>query len=94
MLHADRPPSASATFPCPRCGAALRLAPADGDAPPPPPHELLTTREAAQLLGVSVMTVYRLYYRKLLKKTKVGGGTRWRRSVLERFLDRFTRKSK
>jgi excisionase family DNA binding protein len=65
-------------FTCPRCRS----------------RELLTTPEAAEVLGVSEMTFYRLRYRRLLKKTKVGRGTRWRRSELIAHMDRFTRKSR
>ena len=49
--------------------------------------DLLTVKEAAHYLGgVSVSTVHRLVGRGQLRKVKIGGSTRFRRSELDRYL--------
>jgi excisionase family DNA binding protein len=62
-----------------------------GEARPSASGELLTTDEASDYLGVSHMTVYRMYYRRQLHKTKVGRLTRWHRRELDRFIMRNTK---
>lgn len=56
------------------------------------PNDLLTPREVAEALGVSVRTlaVWRCERRYDLRYVKVGACVRYRRSDLERFLEQRT----
>lgn len=49
--------------------------------------EYLTVKQAAEIMNISVMSVYRLHYDGVLKFTKVGrGATRVSRAALEQYL--------
>ena len=53
--------------------------------------QLLTTRQAAQRLGISLASFYRMrstLIAKGLKHTKVGNGTRYLESSLDKLIDR------
>ena len=51
-------------------------------------EKLLSTREVAELLGVSVDTVHRLAHKRDgLKGYKIGGSTRFRPSDVEAYVD-------
>ena len=53
--------------------------------------QLLTTRQTAQQLGISMATFYRIRSRLLakgLKYTKVGNGTKYLESSLDKLIDR------
>ena len=52
-----------------------------------PPKEFLTAREVARYLRVNQYTVYRLVTQKKLPAFKVGSQWRFRRSVLDRWLE-------
>lgn len=54
-------------------------------------NQLLTTKEVAKFLRVSETTIYRLVKRGELPAIKRGKGyTRFRKSQIEAFLDRYT----
>ncbi len=53
-----------------------------------PPIPLLTVPEAAAVLRIHPNTVWKLFRRRLLKRTKVGRSSRVRQSELERFIER------
>jgi excisionase family DNA binding protein len=57
----------------------------------PPSSDLLTSVEAAAYLRCHRITLYKLWHRRQLQMVKVGGSTRWRRSMLDRFIDKNTR---
>lgn len=60
--------------------------------PAPSPHsDLLTTKEACALLRCAPSTLYAMFHRKLFKRAKIGGATRWRKSQLERYIEMQTR---
>lgn len=50
-------------------------------------QDLMTIEEAARLLGVSHLTVYRLIKRGRLRALRVGRDFRIRRSDMDRYLD-------
>lgn len=50
------------------------------------PEKLLTVREAAQLLRLGEVTVYRLAQRRKIPAVKVGGSWRFNRGMLEEWL--------
>ena len=52
-----------------------------------PPRVFLTTREVARYLRINQYTVYRLVTQKKLPAVKVGSQWRFKRSVLERWLE-------
>lgn len=52
-----------------------------------PPKEFLTTREVARYLRVNQYTVYRLVTQRKIPAIKVGSQWRFKRSVLERWLE-------
>ena len=52
-----------------------------------PAKEFLTAREVARYLRVNQYTVYRLVTQKKLPAVKVGSQWRFRRSVLDRWLE-------
>lgn len=56
--------------------------------PPAPVVERLafTSEEAAQALGISLVTLWRLERRKLLKPSRALRTPRWSRAEIERFL--------
>ncbi len=54
-------------------------------------HALMTTKEACDLLRCARSTLYAMYHRRELKKTKIGGQTRWARRELDRYIDRQTK---
>lgn len=54
-------------------------------------RQLLTTRQTAQRLGISMTTFYRVRAKlmaKGLKSTKVGSGTKYLESSLDKLIDR------
>ncbi|MFB3820032.1 MAG: response regulator [Candidatus Methylomirabilales bacterium] len=55
---------------------------------PPGTQDLLTVREAARLLRLGEITVYRLAQRRKIPAVKVGGSWRFSRSLLEQWLMR------
>jgi len=52
-----------------------------------PPREFLTIKEVARYLRVNQYTVYRLVTQKKLPGIKVGSQWRFKRTVLERWLE-------
>jgi len=52
-----------------------------------PAKEFLTAREVARYLRVNQYTVYRLVTQKKLRAVKVGSQWRFRRSVLDHWLE-------
>jgi excisionase family DNA binding protein len=59
--------------------------------PPTKSPALLTTAEACQVLRCTRSTLYALFHRGSVKKTKIGGATRWRKSHLERYIEQQTK---
>jgi excisionase family DNA binding protein len=53
--------------------------------------DLMTTKEACALLRCARSTLYAMFHRQEVKKAKVGGATRWRKSQLERYIEMQTR---
>lgn len=52
-----------------------------------PPSGILNATQAAEMLGVSSKTIYRLARQQKLPCTRIGGAVRFRRTALERFLE-------
>jgi excisionase family DNA binding protein len=77
--------------PTPGDTAAAPTGPAPQSKRTPPSSDLLTSPEAAAYLRCHRITLYKLWHARKLKMVKVGGSTRWRRSELDRFIDRQTR---
>ena len=59
------------------------------EAPPAQPVERLafTSEEAAQAMGISLVTLWRLEKRGLLKPSRALRTPRWSRAEIERFLE-------
>jgi excisionase family DNA binding protein len=57
----------------------------------PPSSDLLTSVEAAAYLRCHRITLYKLWHARKLKMVKIGGSTRWRRSMLDRYIEQQTR---
>ena len=55
-------------------------------------HQLMTLREVAGYLGLHVMTVYKLTREGRLPSAKVGGQWRFKRDVLDEWLESQMRK--
>lgn len=55
---------------------------------PPDPHSLLTAADVAALLQINVRTLRRMRHeRSFPRPTRVGRALRWKRSLVERWLD-------
>ena len=54
---------------------------------PPPDHEILTLEEVAQYLRLKPQTIYKWAQEKRIPAVKLGKEWRFRRSILDRWLD-------
>ena len=50
-------------------------------------HQIMTLREVAQYLGLHVMTVYKLTREGRVPAAKIGGQWRFKRNVLDEWLE-------
>lgn len=57
------------------------------DPGPPPDHEILTLEEVARYLRLKPQTIYKWAQEKRIPAAKLGKEWRFRRSVLDRWLD-------
>lgn len=53
--------------------------------------EYLTVKQAAEIMNISVMGVYRLHYKGAIPFTKIGNATRIQRAAMEQYLDKQTK---
>jgi excisionase family DNA binding protein len=53
-----------------------------------PEPKLLTVKQVAALLNKSTRSIWRMADAGTLPSVKVDGSTRWKRSVVERFIER------
>ena len=56
-------------------------------APAPPDHEILTLEEVAHYLRLKPQTIYKWAQEKRIPAVKLGKEWRFRRSILDRWLD-------
>ena len=57
------------------------------EADPPPDHEILTLEEVARYLRLKPQTIYKWAQERRIPAVKLGKEWRFRRSVLDRWLD-------